>query len=206
MKPIAIDRFLIRLKAIAAPAALAIVLGGCGATNGVSIVEDQQTGYFATEEYARDASMGEMTVVVRGTAFGADQQALANLVLRNMQGADWGPHARFTTASGPGTARTYSYVLMFNGPLDITGASLCARPAQPLATGPALAPGELRLVAALCRFNKITTSVSGRALGVAGYEDPKVHQLIVAAVQDLTRPTQPRIDRDRNDGAFELFH
>jgi len=202
MKAIAIHRFVIRL--IALPVALASGIAGCSATNGVSIVEDQQTGFFASEEYARDVSLGDITVVVRGAAFGADQKTLANLVVKNMQGADWGPHARFTAASGQDTARTYSYVMMLNGPVNITSAALCARPSQPLSAGPALAPGEIRLVAGLCRFNKITNGVSGRAVGVVGPNDPKVHALIAGAVQELTRPNQQRIDRDRNDSTFQF--
>ena len=204
MSPIPIDPFFTRLKTIALTATLAVVLAGCSATNGVSIVEDQQTGYFASEEYARDVSIGDMMVVVRGSAFGTDQKTLSDLVLRNMQGADWGPHARFTTLSAPSTARTYSYVMMLNGPLNIGGASLCARPSQPLSAGPSLPPGEIRLVAAICRFNKIATSVSGRAVGVVGPNDPKMHALIAGAVQDLTRPNQPRIDRDPGNNAFEF--
>jgi hypothetical protein len=187
-------------KSLAAGVVLALGLAGCSATNGVSIVEDQQTGFFSPEEYGFDASKGEMTVVVRGSAFGMDQASLANLVVQNMQGADWTPHARFTPASGPNTARTYSYVMMLDGPRNITGASLCEQPRQPLPTAANLPAGELRLVAALCRYNKATNSVSGRALGVVGPYDPKVHELIAGSVLQLTRPNQDRIDRDRDHG------
>jgi hypothetical protein len=185
-------------------AALALGVTGCSATNGVSIVEDQQTGFFAAEEYARDASTGEMTVVVRGNAFGLDQASLANLVVQNMQGNDWGPHARLTAFSGPNTARMYSYVMMLNGPRNITGASLCAQPMQPLPTATDLAPGALRLTGAVCRYNKATNSVSGRAVGVVGPYDPKVNQLIGGAIREMTRPNQQRIDRDRNDSTFQI--
>lgn len=185
------------LKAILLTATTALVLAGC-VGNGVSIVEGQQTGIFAPEEYARDASTGPMTVVVRGSAFGYDPTTLANLVVNNMQGADWSPHARFTTVSGPNTARMYFYVMAINGPLDLTGASLCQRPSQPLAAT-AVPNGEIRLEAALCRFNNVATSVEGRASGVTGPADPKFRELIVSAVQDMTRPNQQRIDRPDND-------
>ena len=188
-----------------AAAAVVLAVAGCSATNGVSIVEDQQTGFFAPEEYGRDASTGEMTVVVRGGAFGLNQAALANLVVQNMQGNDWGPHARFTPLSGANTARMYSYVMMLNGPRNITGASLCAQPMQPMPAAADVAPGELRLTAALCRYNKATNSVSGRAVGVVGPYDPKVGQLIGGAVREMTRPNQDRIDRDRDDRGFH-FH
>lgn len=201
MNPIA------RLKTVFLAAIGATAIANCDVAEGaVSFVEDQQTGYFASEEYARDVSKGDITVVVRGSAFGVDQKTLSNLVLQNMKGADWGPHARFTTASDANTARTYFYVMMFNGPINITGAALCARPSQPLAAGPARASGEIRLVAALCRFNKIATSVSGRATGVTGPNDPNVHRLIAGAVQDVTRPDQQRIDRGRGGSTFDFRH
>lgn len=180
--------------------ALSLAVAGCSATNGVSIVENEQTGYYAPEEYGRDASTGEMTVVVRGGAFGLNQAALADLVVKNMQGNDWGPHARFTPLSGANTARMYSYVMVLNGPLNVTGASLCAQPMQPLPVASDVGPGELRLNAALCRYNRATNSVSGRAVGVVGPYDPKVGQLIGGAVREMTRPNQQRIDRERDRG------
>ena len=112
-----------------------LALAACAGPNGVSIVEDQQTGFFASEEYARDASTGPMLVVVRGAAFGYDPTTLANLVVNNMQGADWGPHARFTPVAGPNTARMYFYVMAINPPRDLTGAALCAR-SLPRESGP----------------------------------------------------------------------
>jgi hypothetical protein len=204
MSPFINDAFA-RLRTIAFLAVSAAAIAACSTANGaVSFVEDQQTGYFAPEEYARDVSKGAITVVVRGSAFGLDQKTLTDLTLRNMRGADWGPHANFTAASDANTARTYFYVMMLNGPVNITGAALCARPAQPLAAGPARASGEIRLVTALCRFNKIATSVSGRATGVKGPDDPNVHRLIAGAVQDVTRPNQQRIDRDRDGSSFDF--
>lgn len=185
------------LKAILSTAATAFLLASC-TNNGVSIVEDQQTGFYASEEYGNDASTGPMLVVVRGSAFGYDPTTLANLVVNNMQGADWGPHAHFTPVAGPNTARMYFYVMAINGPLDLTGGSLCSRPSQPI-TPVVMPAGEIRLEAALCRYNKNTTSVAGRASGVTGPADPKFRQLIVAAIQDITRPNQQRIDRQDND-------
>jgi hypothetical protein len=187
-----------------AAAAIAFALAACSATNGVSIVEDQQTGYYAAEEYGRDASTGEMTVVVRGDAFGLNQAALANLVVQNMQGNDWGPHARFTPLSGADTARMYSYAMALNGPRNLNGAALCAQPNQPIPAASDIGPGELRLVAALCRYNKATNTVSGRAVGVVGPYDPKVNQLIGGAVREMTRPNQQRIDRDFDNRGFNF--
>lgn len=187
-----------------AAVALALALAGCSATNGVSIVEDQQTGYFAPEEYGRDASTGEMTVVVRGNAFGLNQAALANLVVQNMQGNDWGTHARFTPVSGANTARMYSYVMLLNGPRNVNTASLCEQPMQPLPAATDMAPGEMRLAAALCRYNKATNTVSGRAVGVVGPYDPKVGQLIGGAVREMTRPNQERIDRSFDNRGFNF--
>jgi hypothetical protein len=191
------------LKHLAAAAAVAAALAGC-ATSGVSIVEDMQTGYYAAEEYGRDASTGPMTVVVRGSAFGLNQAALANLVVQNMQGNDWGPHATFTPVSGANTARMYSYVMVLNGPRSLNVASLCEQPNQPVPAATDVAAGEVRLAAALCRYSRPTNSVSGRAAGVVGPYDPKVGQLIGGAVREMTRPNQERIDRNFDNRGFNF--
>jgi hypothetical protein len=204
MSMIATHNFSTRFKKLTLPVALAIALGGCSTSNGVSIVEGQQTGYFAAEEYTRDESMGDIAVVVRGSAFGTDQQTLANLVVNDMQGADWGPHAQMAVSSTPDSARMYFYVMMVNGPLDIGGSSLCARPSQPL-PGAVQAPGEMRLEGALCRFDKAAASVSGRAVGVSGPNDPKVRELIAGAVRELTIPNQYRIDHGNDEDTFDLY-
>jgi hypothetical protein len=122
-----------------------------------------------------------------------------------MQGNDWGPHATFTPVSGANTARMYSYIMVLNAPRNVNGASLCEQPNQPIPAASDLAPGEMRLVAALCRYSRATNVVSGRAADLVGPYDPKVGELIGGAVREMTRPNQERIDRFHDDNSNFQF-
>ncbi|MGE5539468.1 MAG: hypothetical protein ACM30I_12690 [Gemmatimonas sp.] len=188
-----------RLLAATAVVALA-------ACSQVSVVENYQTGFFSPAEYGADASKGEMPVAVTGGAFGLTPGVLADVTVRNMQGADWPPHARMTVLPGPNTTRMYHYVMMWNGPRDVTVSNLCANPARPQPAAPnAGADGTLVLIAGLCRFDKATNGVTVTAGNVAGPGDVKFRQMIVSAVQELTRPNQRDIfERDRDSRPF--FH
>jgi hypothetical protein len=194
-----------RLIAVSAIVTLAATLTACG---GVSVVENYQTGFYNPSEYGSDASKGEMPVAVTGGAFGLTPMMLANITVDNMQGADWGPHAKFTALPGPNTTRMYHYVMMWNGPRDVTAAELCANPRQPRPGDPAAsAGGRVVLIGALCRFDKATNGVTASASNVTGPGDVKMRQVIVAAVQELTRPNQRDIfQRDQDNRGFNIFH
>ena len=173
-------------------------LVGC---NAVSVVENYQTDFFTPREYAADASKGEMPVAVTGGAFGLDPNTLSDVTVRNMQGADWSPHARFTAVPGPDTTRMYHYVMMWNGPRDVTAADLCVNPRQPQpAAAAASAGGDVVLVGALCRFDKATNGVTATAGDVTGPGDVKFRQVIVTAMQELTRPNQRGLFQRDNGG------
>jgi hypothetical protein len=173
-------------------AALALIgLAGC---DDVSIVQDQDTGLFSPEEYARDAAQGPLPVAVLGSAFGASGERLTGVVLGLMKGADWSPHAAFVPAGEPTGSRIYSYVMMFNGPVDVNAAALCAGAHVPPAPPPADAK-SIRIVAGLCRNGAIATGVTGRAARVDGFDDARFNKLIVGVMQALTRPNASRIGR-----------
>lgn len=180
---------------------LGILLGlaACSAASGVSIVADRQSGYFAPEEYAQDATRGDIPVVVRGAAFGLDQTALEKLVIKNMKGSEWGRHAHLAAATASSVDRRYFYVVMINPPPTITAASFCSQPNQPMPATDAVG-SELRVTTDLCRFDKVAGSVSGRAAGVTKAGDHQVHDVISGSVLELTKPDQQRIDLDRDHG------
>jgi hypothetical protein len=93
-----------------------------------------------------------------------------------------------------GGNRTYSYVLLFNGP-NVTAAALCARrPLPPMTTSPG-GDTSIRLVAGLCRNDGIATGATGRAYRVSGLDDDRFRRLIVGVMQALTMPNQPQINR-----------
>ena len=179
-----------------------LALAGCA--DSVSVVENERSSTFASEEYTHDASHGDMVVVVSGSVFGLDRRSLADIVVRHMQGADWSPHAHFTAQPGANTAPIYSYAMMFNGPREITASALCAEPR----TAPSVSPpggnveaGNVILIAALCRYNVATMGLTARASNVSGPDDPKFRALVRTAVFQLTRPNQRRPGRDSNGGS-----
>lgn len=176
-----------RLAHLLLSGAAALMLVGCVRPDGITTVSQRDSRY-ESDDYAHEASVKPILVVVRGTAFGLDQRALEQVVAANMQGADWGPHARFTTVPSPDNARIFSFVMLVNGPRNATAAALCRDPSQAPAATEAPGPGEFRLIGGLCRYDQNMAEVTGRVDGVAGPQDPKVHKLIVAATQELTTP------------------
>lgn len=183
---------------------LTLVLVGC---TDVSVVENEHSGTFGSEEYAYDASRGAIPVTVAGSALGLNRRSLTEVVVRDMQGADWSPHARFTARPGPGAAKIYSYAMMFNGPGEATGSALCAQP-QAMSSIPPTpgrtaesGSGAVILVAALCRYNVATMGVTARVANVSGPDDPKFRSLVRAAVFELTRPNQRGILREHDSGS-----
>jgi hypothetical protein len=141
-----------------------------------------------------------MPVAVSGGAFGLNPNQLSDVTVRNMQGADWSPHAKFTAVPGPNTTRVYHYVMMWNGPDDVTAAQLCANPRQAQASAPAAsAGGDVVLTAGLCRYDKATNGVTASATNVTGPGDVKFRQVVQAAMLELTRPNQQDFfDRDKD--------
>lgn len=168
-------------------AVAALGLAACVRSDGISTVSSMDDRY-DSDDYAHEASVKPILVVVRGTAFGLDQKALENTVTKNMQGSDWGPHARFTTTPGKDDAKIFSFVMLVNGPRNATAAALCRDPSKAPAATQAPVAGEVRLLGGLCRYDQNMTEVTGRVDGVTGPQDPKFHKLIVAAMQELTTP------------------
>ena len=151
-----------------------------------SIIRDQQTSLFSPVEYSTQASRGDIPVFVIGSAAGLDGARLTDAVVARMQGADWPPRARFAPASAVGDGGAYSYVMLFNGPRDLTSARLCAqRPALSDTRAPQ-AGGDIVLVAGICRYEKVASGVTARVTNITGPDDPQFHALIVGTVQELT--------------------
>jgi hypothetical protein len=186
----------------------AVMLAAC---SGVSVVQDQRGGPYGAEEYAKVGAEAPLPVVVYGSAAGASGPTLANTVVQQMAGADWGYHARFVPAVSPAPSSMYWYVMMFDPP-GITTAEACARgreasgavsSAPPASVAPRATAGteSIRLAAGLCRYDKIATSVQARAGDVRSIDDPEFRTLVRTAVLELTRPRANRFDHRDNDGS-----
>jgi hypothetical protein len=169
--------------------AVALTLAACARTDGIATVS-QVDSRFDSDDYAHEASVKPILVVVRGSAFGLDQRSLEQVVTSNMQGADWSPHARLTTVPSNDVAKIFSYVMLVNGPSDLTAAALCRDPARiPVAVQPT-PTGEVRLVGGLCRYDQDMVEVTGRLDGLSGPQDPRFRGLIAAAMQEMTSPKE----------------
>lgn len=166
---------------------IAAGLAGC-AVNGPILVTGDRSTTFDPNEYHRDASKGDILVLVRGGLPGVEQKTLEKYIVDRMQGADWSPHAHFTIAPGPDVARMYSFVMMMNGPKDVTAEALCANPQKSHPMVQPSKPGDVTLTAGLCRYTEEMTDVSGRVSGVNDLGDPRLHELIADSVHEMTRP------------------
>jgi hypothetical protein len=181
---------------LALSAVTALALSACVRPDGIRTVSAMDDRY-DSDDYAHEATVKPIPVVVRGTAFGLDQKALESTITKNMQGADWGPHATFTTTPGPDDARIFSFVMLVNGPQNATAASLCRNPSKAPASTQAPIQGQVRLLGGLCRYDQSMTEVTGQVDGVTDPNDPKLHNLIVAAMMELTTPlTTQRLMHD----------
>ena len=86
-----------------------------------------------TSDFQLQASRQPIPVMVEGSAFGLDRTTLERTVTGNMQGANWGPMARFTPASQVEMQKNghpYSVVMLLNpeqtAGQQVTGAQLCS--------------------------------------------------------------------------------
>jgi hypothetical protein len=168
--------------------ACALALAACARPDGIVTVSSINDDIYDSSDMSRELASKDTLVNVRGSAFGLDQTVLERTVVSDMQGAAWGPQPRLTATPGSNVGQMWSFVMMVNGPLNVTAATLCRDPSQAPALTEALPTGEFRLVGGLCRFDKNMTEVTGRLQGVTGPDDPRVHRLIVAATQELTTP------------------
>jgi hypothetical protein len=164
-----------------------------------SVIRDQSTSLFSPVEYSTQASRGDIPVLVLGSAAGLDGARLSDAVVERMQGADWPPRARFAPASMAGDRGTYSYVMLFNGPRDLTSSKLCAERSTVANAPTARTDGGIVLVAGICRYDKVASGVTARTVNVTGPNDPQFQALIVSAVQELTR-VQGRQHDNSSDG------
>ncbi|MGE5540147.1 MAG: hypothetical protein ACM30I_16145 [Gemmatimonas sp.] len=190
-----------RLYRLAATMLVTVTVAGCTRADGIATVSSINNDIYDSADMSREIAAKDTLVVVRGSAFGLDQRALEQAIVSDMQGAAWGPQPRLTTTPGSNVGQMWSFVMMVNGPRNVTAAALCRDPAQAPALTEALPAGEFRLVGGLCRFDKNMTEVTGRLEGVTGADDPRVRRLIMAATQELTTPTTADRFLHQNDSS-----
>lgn len=150
-------------------------------------------------------SKGPIPVMVQGTAFGLDRVTLEKTIANDMQGENWGPDARFASASSmqPNSNREYSVTMALNSAKAVNIDALCmlgagqndaARSSSPAnqssnkSTAGSSGRVDIELQAALCHNNKYVRSVSTGADNVSGPNDPAFRKMIRQAITELTSP------------------
>lgn len=118
-----------------------------------------------TSDFQLQASRQPIPVMVEGSAFGLDRTTLERTVTGNMQGANWGPMARFTPASQvqmQQNGHPYSVVMLLNpeqtAGQQVTGAQLCSDSMRVGMAGPSSSTSD--------RSNTNATTENSPARGV----------------------------------------
>jgi hypothetical protein len=164
----------------------ALGLGAC-ANDGITTVTQMSTAY-DSDDYAHEASVKDIFVVVRGEAFGLSQQQLAQIVTQDMQGGGWGPNPHFTTVPGDNVGRMFSYIMVLNPSDGLTADAACNNPSKIPDVTQAPPAGVTRLLATMCRYDASMIGTNARAVNVTSPQDPRFRELIRTAMMELTTP------------------
>jgi hypothetical protein len=162
-----------------------LLIGGLTACDliGATAVSSTTENYDPSE-YAGEAKTRPIPVTVYGSALGVSGAALTKAVVDDMAGQDWAPHAHFTMATGSEPSGYFSFVMMMNGPANLTAVSLCA---HSVAAGTTLSnASDIRVTGALCRYSEAVSEVSARVSGATSLQDAKFADLIATTVRNLT--------------------
>lgn len=174
-----------------ASASLAALLAAC-AQDTPTMVSQDYTVTSSRDDFAHQATIAPVQVVVHGRGAGLDHQAMVKSVADALQGNSWGANASFVAQSSKVPATTkenpYAMIFMINGPSDVTGPQLCAEPATRAGNSP-IDSSNIHLIGALCRYDQAVSDVEAKVDGIQGMNDPKLKQLIASASRELTTPT-----------------
>lgn len=180
------------------------------ASGSVDPTVTQTTEQFRGGDISTLTSRGPIPVAVQGSAFGLDRASLETTIANDMQGANWGPDARFVPASQLQAAdlgsREYSVVILLNGPTRVNSRQLCSTGLGQSGSGALFSPStppsqtaapnggrrDVELLGALCRNGQNVRQVKSGADNISGPNDPAFHNLIVKATNELTSPTGGR--------------
>lgn len=177
------------------PLALAAGLAACAQSSPISTVSEELSNTYGPDDFARQASVESVPVIVHGRAAGLTHQQLVQAVSADIQNSTWGANTRFmpesSKADAANNSNEYSMIMMLNGPNDVTSAQLCAEP-MTKAGDTSSASGNVHLVAALCRYDAPISGVEANVDGVQGASDPRLQQLIETAGNELTAPDPDR--------------
>lgn len=175
-------------------------LAGC--ETGVTIYEPIYRQRYSSGELEYATQHGELRTTVIGNPFATSREEFSDSVMRLMKGANRGPVFTYTAAPTriePGTNESKQHVVVaFGARINVPAADLCKRPdAVPVErTG-----GDVRMMAAFCFEEQLSSEAAGTARDVRGLDDPK----FVALVRGVTFALFPETDRKRQMTGFCLI-
>lgn len=167
------------------------VLSAC-AGGGVITNDARQNGYDPSL-IADTARRGGMPLEVKGAPFPESGTRFASVAARALTESHPGPE--FTVFADPadapdGPVRT---VVIANPSRTVTPANACTASVSGTRVE---SGGTLAVTAALCRGDKAVTRMTGRAIGVASADDPKVDQLFRQIGQQIYPRRNESLDDD----------
>ena len=188
--------FASRLRAAAATALLAVVVGCALGTSRVvvDLSSSYDFGNFRVYHEGRDTR-----VQIHGNPFDTDAEAFAKAVTDRMQRQHIGRPTNFTTTPGESAAELFRVVLVFNG--ELAGSpDPCSGGAYRPSAGDEI---QITLEAAWCYGSNAESQVLGVASGIEGADDPAFRQLIAAVTLNLFPRRNPDEDRDDRDREYD---
>lgn len=185
----------LRQTLLAAPFAIAVLVGGCTA-GGPTVRQPTGAQPYLQGDFQTAVSRGAIPTVVMASPGTTGHEAFAERVRDYMRLGAADARARFVPRLGAPTPEEYSMVLMFNGPIGVSARQLCAIDAR----FPTRPIGErIYLQAAFCYGDGMLSEAEGELTGITGPNDPRIRTLVSQIVLAL-HPTDDRWDSDRGFG------
>ena len=130
--------------------------------------------YYKPQMLGYPASQGGMYTEVTGNPFQGGKAALDRRVTEAFEDAHFGPRLAFFTET-PADTPAFKTVVLFNPARNANPERLCTTTDRPEAPP---APGEVRVMGALCNGDTRLTSATGFVTGVEGPDGPAVGRLL----------------------------
>ncbi len=156
--------------------------------------------YYKPQMLGYPASRGGMYTEVTGNPFQGGKAALDREVTEAFENSHFGPRLTFFTET-PAETPAFKTVVLFNPARNANAERLCTSSDRPQASP---APGEVRVMGALCNGDTRLTSATGFVTGVEGPDDPAVGRLLSQLGLSLFPPAYGVRQADAsNDSSYQ---
>ncbi len=178
--------------------ALVLPLASCAGQPVIS--NSHMVEYYKPQMLGYPAARGGMYTEVTGNPFQSDKAALDRKVTEAFENSHFGPRLTFFTET-PADTPAFKTVVLFNPARNANAERLCTSSDRPQASP---APGEVRVMGALCNGDSRLTSATGFVTGIEGLNDPAVGRLLSQLGLSLFPPAYGVRQADAsNDNAYQ---